>query len=93
MSWIEVIHLRSIQSKYPLIKDYLKSLTEEINGKKNTMRIDTFSRCNLKIDHCLHLHHSSERVMKRGSKLGNHLVDELRQYGLVNHSVWRKYKG
>ena len=92
MSWIEVIHVRSIQSKHALIADHVHRLISEIREQNSMMKINAFSRCNLKTDHCLHLHHQSEQVMKSGSKIGNHLADELKKYGLVNHSIWRKYE-
>ena len=90
MSWVEIIHLRSMENKHQMIRTYMDKLVSDVNSQSENLTLSTFSRHNIKSDHCLHLHHSSSIVRDGGSQLGNHLAEELKQYGIVNHSIWCK---
>jgi len=39
-------------------------------------------------DFSIHLCHDSKKVEDGGSRLGMRLVAALKEFGLVNHSVW-----
>jgi hypothetical protein len=44
-------------------------------------------------DFSIHLFHDSKKVEKSGSPLGLRLASALKEFGLVNHSIWIEMNG
>jgi hypothetical protein len=88
MRWHEVIHLRVIDQEYERLIPIFTQLLEEIREKENCLKVKLFKRAQIETDVCFHLLHESDNAEDTGSAVGLRLADALKQFGMVNHTVW-----
>ena len=88
MKWLEIIELRTSDSNRELLKSQLQKLIEEVNAETKKQTIKSYCRTMVDTDFSIHLFHDSKAVEECGSRLGLRLASALREFGLVNHSVW-----
>ena len=88
MKWLEIIELRSTGKKRTLLELELQNLISDVNQEAKQQAIKVYSRVIVDTDFSIHLYHDSEKIEKSGSPLGLRLASALKEYGLVNHSVW-----
>jgi len=94
MKWLEIIELRSVGSNRTLLESQLQSLINEVNQDAKQQTIKVYSHVAVETDFSIHLVHDSHRVNISGSPLGQCLASALKEFGLVNHSVWvERYNG
>ncbi len=86
MKWLEVIKLRSAEKDSRSMEELLLSVRKFIqNGLVETK---IFRHAALESDWSIHLRWESERPERNGSPLGLHLDRALKEFGLIDHSVW-----
>ena len=90
MSRLEIIHLRS--SSEPI-----ETLTERINrsirdGGEETSTLKLYRRHGLETDLAVHISRPDVAIKTGPSDLALRLASELRDYGLVEHTVWEELK-
>jgi len=90
MNTVEIVHLRS--SSEPL-----ESLAERIKESiwaegSNTQVVTVYRRYGLATDVAIHVRHLEAAGKNKPSTLASNLVDALRTFGLVEHSVWEELK-
>ena len=90
MKWIELIQLRSADSNRKLLESKLQGLIDEVYRKRKRKVIMAYSRVWIDTDFCIHILHDSKKVETGGSRLGLQLVAALKEFGLVNYSIWRE---
>ncbi len=86
MKWLEVIRLRSAGKDSRAVDELLLSI-----GKFNQsglVETKTFRHASLDSDLSIHLHWESEQPDRNGSPLGLHLARALKEFGLIDHSIW-----
>ncbi|KAA3612011.1 MAG: hypothetical protein D8M58_19890 [Calditrichaeota bacterium] len=88
MNWLEIIELRSTHSNKSFVKLQLNEMVKEVNKKSRTKIIMMYNRLAVDGDFQIHLLHKSKEADINGSPLGAQLVSTLKEYGLINHSVW-----
>ncbi len=90
MKWLEIIELRSVSvgNNKEVLEQELKSLIEELNKETEQRAIKVYSRVVVGSDFSIHMFHDSKEADINGSPLGLQLVSALKEYGLINHSVW-----
>jgi len=88
MKWIEVIELRSVDSNRERLESKLQRLIDEVDKGRKKQRIMAYSRVLIDTDFSIHLFHDSKKVENSGSPLGLRVASALKDFGLVNHSVW-----
>ncbi len=93
MKWLEIIELRSVGNNLKLLEPELKSLIEELNKESKQRAVKVYSRVTIESDFSIHLYHDSKEIDINGSTLGLHLVSILKEFGLINHSVWIEQLG
>ena len=88
MRWIDIITLRSSTTS-------LESLNNEVllsiinNKRKKSLKgSKIYRRYAIDSDLSIHLLWDSANVEQKGNPLSQHLILFLKQYGLVNHSIW-----
>lgn len=91
MKWLEIIEIRITGKDHNLVESYLKQLVEELN-KNNGPKMKVFSKLDLETDFSIHLGHDQDSIHDYGSGLGQHLASTLKDFGMVNHSVWLQKK-
>ena len=92
MKWLEIIELRSLERNRTLLASQLQKLIREVD-KEADRQIVVYGRVMIDTDFSIHVLHDSNKVASSGSSLGLRLADGLKEYGLVNHSVWLELPG
>lgn len=88
MNWIEVIWVRFAGSHLKTIESKLYKLMIDVDRKGRSGRIRIYNREKIETDICIVLFHDMEKVKTGGSRLGLRFVAALKDFGLVNHTVW-----
>ena len=88
MNWLEVIELRTAECNRELLEAQLQKLIQEVVRETGDRRIKVYRQVTLNTDFSIHLYHVSKNVESSGSPLGLGLASSLKEFGLVNHSVW-----
>ena len=86
MKWLEVIKLRSAGNDSELLEELLLSI--ERFSQDGLVEMKTYYHAALETDLSVHLHWESGRVEQDGSAFGLRLVQALKEFGLVDHSIW-----
>lgn len=86
MKWIEIIKLRSAGKAPEPLKAFLSAIAT--NGRSGPTKMRLYRHATWETDWSLHLHWESEKSQKSGSALGLHLSQALKEFGLVDHSIW-----
>ena len=88
MKWLEIIQLRSVGSDRDSLESQLQELINEVGKETKKQAIKSYSRVMIDTDFSIHLFHDSKKVESGGSRLGLRLASALKDFGLVNHSIW-----
>ena len=88
MKWLEIIEFRSVGSNRELLESHLQELIQQVDKETHTQAIKAYNRVMIETDVSIHLFHDSKNVERNGSPLGLRLVSSLKEFGLVNHSIW-----
>lgn len=86
MNWLEVIKLRSAGIGSPSLDELLMSMVQSAQSKLAEIKI--YRHAFLDTDLSVHLYWNSERPEQNGSAPGLRLAQALKDFGLVDHSVW-----
>lgn len=88
MEWIELITLRSLDGNRKRLESELRRLIDEVNRREPKQVINMYRRVRIDSDYSIELYHDSEKVDSGGSPLGLRLMCALKDFALVNHSMW-----
>jgi len=88
MKWIEIIELQSAESNCNVLRSQLQKLSVEMVKETGKRSLEVFSSVKIDSDFSIHLVHHSNEVEYCGSPLGLRLASALKEFGLVNHSIW-----
>jgi hypothetical protein len=86
MKWLEVIKLRSAGGNLELLDELLRPLSG--SNQRGLVEMKTFRHATLETDASVHLYWNSEMPEPDGSALGLRLAQALKEFGLIDHSVW-----
>jgi hypothetical protein len=86
MNWMEIIRLRSAEKAPESLKGLLSGLTRK--GQPGLVEARLYRHASWETDWTLHLHWDSEKPEENGTALGLHLAQALKEFGLVDHSIW-----
>jgi hypothetical protein len=86
MKWLEIIKLRSMGKDSALLDELWMSLSKA--PQKGGVEIKTYRHAALDTDLSVHLYWRSNQPEENGSSLGLRLAQALKEFGLVDHSVW-----
>ncbi len=75
-------------NKRAVIDSQLQSLINEIKQETRQQAIKVYSNITVETDFSIHLYNDSKITDISGSPLGQRLASALKEFGLVNHSVW-----
>ena len=70
------------------MESQLQKLINEVKRETKKLAIMVYSRVLIDTDFSIHLFHDSTKVENSGSPLGLRLASTLKEFGLVNHSIW-----
>ena len=90
MKWAEVITVRSTGGGSKSLTSALRNLMEDVDIKHRREHIRLYRRRGVDSDFCLVLFHEGEKVGFDGSRIGLRLTAALKDFGMVNHTVWEE---
>jgi len=90
MKWLEVLNLRSAGGSSGLLEELLLSISK--SNQSGRVELKTYRHAALENDLSVHIHWESERPEQNGSALGLRLAQALKEFGLIDHSVWVEEK-
>jgi hypothetical protein len=88
MKCVEIIELRLRCDDQVLNKLNILGLIAEVEKKMKSLTINLYRHGSLATDYRLYLIYNKEKIDVNGSPLGLYLVSALKEFGLINHSVW-----
>ena len=88
MKWLEIIQLRTTERSMTKLKSQLEALINEVEEETKKQAIKAYSHIAIDTDFSVHLFHDSKKAEVNGSQLGLYLASALKEFGLVNHSIW-----
>ncbi len=88
MSWLEVIHLRSAAQETKKLLTTVQHLVADAEKEGSCRKIRMYRRILVSTDLSIILHHDTSKEDKSGSSLGLRMVSALKEFGMVNHTVW-----
>ncbi len=80
--------VRSAGSSANTLDATLQDLMNQLAIEAEHEAVRVFRREKLDSDICIVLFHNRKKTKAGGSPLGLHLVDALKEVGLVNHTIW-----
>ncbi len=86
MRWLEFIRLRSTEESFGPVKELLRSISQL--KQPGLAEVKIYRHTSLETDLSIHLQWHSERPERDGSAPGLHLAHALKEFGLVDHSLW-----
>lgn len=88
MEWLEIIEIRAVGNQRKIVESQLQNLIDEFNQEANLQAIKVYRNVMLESDLSIHLFHNSAISETGCSAVCTRLVSSLKDYGLVNHTVW-----
>lgn len=90
---MEIIELRSTQINNKIsLRKQLKALIQDVEKNNKDTEIKIYSRFRIDTDFKIYLKHRYLKSDIAASNLGQSLVSALKEYGLVNYSIWIELK-
>lgn len=90
MKFLEIIQIRSHSGRPDDLLPMLKRFYREVDGQDGLIGLNIYSHLQLKGDLSLHLVWERDAAILRGSPLGLRLSQALKDYGLINHNIWKE---
>ena len=88
MRILEIIEIRSHAAGREQLRRELIQFAKEINGAAGDESVRVYARTRVQSDFSVHIERTAGRTADEGSQSGLQLMLALREYGLVNRSVW-----
>jgi len=84
---LEILELRSVKKSKPQVLKIIDNMFAA-NMKKDDYKIKIYSHSTIETDYSIHIHYQSNENSYCGCKLGYKLKNVLKEFGLINHSIW-----
>lgn len=88
MAWLEIIEIRAVGSNRNLLESQLQDLIDELNQGPKLQKVKLYRHVMLDTDFSIHILHNSYKTDTECSSICTQLVPSLKDFGLVNHTVW-----
>jgi len=88
MAWLEIIEIRAVGNNRDLFEAQLHSLINQLNQEKTLNNVKIYKHVLLETDFSIHLLHDSQKTDTGCSSICMQLIPSLKDFGLVNHTVW-----
>ncbi len=85
MSHLEIIQIRTAKTNQKLLNDFLSAWLNQVNESKKTEKIKIYKRINLETDYSIHI---ELKAKTDKDQIGEKLASTLKEFGIVNYSVW-----
>ena len=90
MNWIEIIEIRALHRTREKLETELQKILADVNKDSGGLDVKIYSRMNLDTDFVILIMNVSGRELNGESQLGIRLNEGLKDYGMVNYSIWNE---
>ncbi len=88
ISVLEIIDVRSGSAKSKELAAELEQLVQSLAQNSDSEKIKIYTHFHYATDFSLHLFYKISDRDQLNNQLGLRLASSLKEYGLVNHSIW-----
>jgi hypothetical protein len=88
MAWMELIRLRAIQGQIEAANGLLLGLLKDMAAEKDLRSVRLYQSIGLRTDLAMSLLWSGDAPARKGTRAGLSIIELLKPFGLVEHSVW-----
>lgn len=88
MAWLEIIEIRAVGRNRNLLESQLQDLINELNQESKLQKVKLYRHVMLNTDFSIHILHNGQKTDTECSCICTQLVPSLKDFGLVNHTVW-----
>lgn len=93
MTWLEIIEIRAVASNLEFLESQLKNLICALKQETTLRSVKVYHHVALESDFSIHLFHNSQKTDTKCSSICSQIVPSLKDFGLVNHTVWIEKSG
>ena len=90
MNWIEIIEIRALHRTREKLETELQKILADVNKDSGGLDVKIYSRMNLDTDFVILIMNGSGRELNGESQLGIRLSEGLKDFGMVNYSIWNE---
>ena len=87
MNHLEIIEIRTAKTNQKLLNEFLSNWLAQVNDSERKGKVKIYKRINLDTDYSVHIELRGNIDMDK-CQLGKTLSVEMKEYGIVNYSVW-----
>jgi len=91
MTRLEMIEIRTTGKNHEDLEAYLASWQAEVLVAQNALQVNIYRHATLDSDFSIHLIYDAETEQSAVQVLSERLAFDLKEFGLVNHTVWEKH--
>ena len=92
MKWLEIIELRTGNTKDKELENVFRQLVKELKLELEFTKIKVYHNYAIDCDYSIHLVHHQLSPEEGGSALGMRIAAILKTFGLVSHNTWIEQK-
>ncbi len=85
----EIILIRVFGSNLETIKKEVNEKLQEFSAAEKQIKIELYRNMSLPTDLSVHIDYYDTQKRKASSVIGQLLAEALKEFGLINHSVWK----
>lgn len=90
MNLLEIIEIRTPHKFWTEAEKVFQMLLADIKNHSCKMEIKLYKRLNMDTDYSIQLIIDSHDCSKDCSVLGSKIIDQIKHFGIVNHTVWKE---
>lgn len=87
MNHLEIIEIRTAKANQEIMSEFLSTWLSQVKENESIGKVKIYKRINPGTDYSVHIELSG-KVQNKESQLGERLASALKEFGIVNHSVW-----
>ncbi|MHB2156242.1 hypothetical protein ACX8XN_17850 [Calditrichota bacterium GD2] len=88
MKRLEIIEIRTTGNNRDDLERFLKNWQAEVKAKEKTTSVKIYKQAELETDYSVHLRYNPDTTEIEYRVMGERLISDLKEFGLVNHTVW-----
>jgi len=90
MESIEIIEIRLSRKQNEVFEKEIGNVIEEVMQKELEYSLKLYNKTQLKSDYMIIIFHAKKLTNHKKSELGQRLRLSLKEFGMINHSVWNE---
>ncbi len=91
MNFLETIQIRTAKTNQKLLNEFLSTWFVQVNENEIIEKVKIYKRINLETDYSIQIELNG-KAKNEEYHLGEGLASALKEFGIVNYSVWVEQK-